>query len=125
VLEREDRLQPANVGPILRRQLAELPFVRALWLVDEHGRVVFETGDRSLGRDVTAMGYVQAFRRDPSLELFIGRLQRCVPTGRWMVPMARPLRGADGRVRQIVVAALDPPTSSSSGNGWTSAAPAR
>lgn len=108
-LRRDQRLDQQNAGPLLRGALAELPYVRAFWVVDPQGQVILESGDQSLGRSVADTAYVQAFQRDPGLGLFVGGVQRSKVSGRWMVPIARAIRGSDGGLRAILVAGLDPP----------------
>lgn len=109
LLRRAGRLDPDHARALLRERLRALPYVRALWVVDARGVIVLESGDRNAGRSVADTAYYQAFRRDPSLELFVGGVQRSRTTGRWLVPMARPIRGADGRAHDLLVAAVDPP----------------
>lgn len=109
MLRREGRLDAGSGRALLRARLPGLPYVRAFWVVDAAGRVVLESGEASIGRPVADTPYFQAFRRDPTLDLFVGGVQRSRVTGRWMIPMARPIRDAAGGVREILVAAVDPP----------------
>jgi PAS domain S-box-containing protein len=108
-LRQSGRLDDASARATLRSDLKDVPFLRSLWVVDRQGRIVLDSDEGNIGADVGDRAYVQAYARDPRSEFFIGPVLRSRTRGTWMMSVARPIRDADGSVRQIVVGAVEPP----------------
>src|SRR4051812_11324619 len=81
ILRQAGTLSQATARPMLRAQLKDLPFLRALWVADLQGRVVLDSEDQSLGRSVADRAYFQAYQRAPATEFFIGPVVRSRTTG--------------------------------------------
>ncbi|MDB5955066.1 PAS domain-containing protein [Ramlibacter sp.] len=109
MLRQTGMLSQASAQPMLLAQLKDLPFLRALWVVDSQGQVVLDSEDQSLGRSVADRGYFQAYQRAPATEFFIGPVVRSRTTGGWTMVVARPIRNADGSLRAVLAAAVEPP----------------
>ena len=103
------RLDEASARATLSLGLPEMPFVRALWVVDHEGRVTFHSSGTIIGASMADRPYFQVFLQEPKREFFIGPLLRSRVTGTWMMTVARPMRNADGSLRAVLVGAVEPP----------------
>ncbi len=108
-LRQAGTLDQATAGPILRAQLRDLPFLRALWVVDLQGKVLLSSDGRNLGGSVADRPYFQAFQRAPATEFFIGPVLRGRTSGEWIMSVARPIRNPDGSLRAVLAGAVEPP----------------
>jgi PAS domain S-box-containing protein len=109
LLRQSGRLDEATARPVLRAEMASVPFLRGLWVVDRDGRVVLESDEGNIGTSMADRAYFQAYQSDPAREFFIGPVQRSRTRGTWMMSVARPIRDADGSVRGVLVGAVEPP----------------
>ncbi|MDP9044457.1 MAG: PAS domain-containing protein [Pseudomonadota bacterium] len=96
------------VRQVLTRRLIELPFLRAMWVVDADGRMIYNSRDGDLGMDFSDREYFQVYRRAPDTHLFIGPPILSRTDGLWFVSMSRPLRSADGQFAGAIVTSLEP-----------------
>ncbi|HEY8359216.1 MAG TPA: cache domain-containing protein, partial [Ramlibacter sp.] len=103
------QLDEASARAVLQAQLAQLPFVRAIWVVDPQGRIAFDSATGNLGVLLADRQYVQEHRRLPDLDLFVGPPVRSRSTGRWQLTLSRPLRAGPAGPQGIIVAAVEPP----------------
>jgi diguanylate cyclase (GGDEF)-like protein/PAS domain S-box-containing protein len=101
-------LDAARARALLRENLAELPYLRAIWVLDAKGRIAQDTDVGNLGVDLSDRPYFQVFQTAPETTLYIGNRVRSRTTGGWFIAVARPLRGADGQLSGVIVAGLDP-----------------
>lgn len=109
MLRSEGKLDQASGHDMLRGHLKDLPFLRSVWVVDRAGHIQYDSENGNLGLEVGDRPYFQAYVRDPRTEFFVGPLLRSRARGTWMMTVARPIRSADGRVRQVIVGAVEPP----------------
>lgn len=108
-LRQAGRLDEASAREVLRAELRDVRFLRALWVVDDQGRIVLDTDEGNIGLSVADRPYFQVYRGTPATEFHIGPALRSRTKGTWMVTVSRPIRDARGTVRQVVVGALEPP----------------
>jgi PAS domain S-box-containing protein len=108
-LRRTRTLTEASAREVLRKQLTDVPFLRALWVVDAQGRITQHSDAGIIGEFMGDRPYVQVYRDAPATGFYIGPLLRSRITGQWMLSVARPIRAADGSVREVIVGALEPP----------------
>lgn len=110
LVEREpaDGLDEAAARKLLREQLKEMPFVRAMWVVSTQGRIKYNSDEGNIGLDLTDRDYVQIYQSQPATEIFIGKPVRSRTTGTWWITIARPLRSASGRFAGVIAVALEP-----------------
>jgi PAS domain S-box-containing protein len=111
------RLNGAGAAPLdaeagrtlLRGELAELPYVSAMWLVDGAGRLLFATdpGAQRLS-DLSDREYYRAHGGEGLPGAHIGSLQRSRATGRLQITVSRAIRAGDGSLRGVVVASMEP-----------------
>lgn len=107
-LRRSGQLDEASARATLREGLQDLPFLRALWVVDRSGRIVMDSEPGHIGMDISDRPYVQAYARAPQTSFFIGPILRSRTNGAWMVSVARPIRNPDGSLREIIAGAVEP-----------------
>ncbi len=82
----------------------------SIFLVDKRGILVNSSRlDAGMGLDLHDRAYFKAFIADPELRSFIEAPVRGRLDGRWAMYMARPLHFADGKLRGLVVAAMNLP----------------
>ena len=103
----EDQMHPA-----FRALLADRPFIRAMWLLDERGVIVHDSDTGNIGRDLSDRPYF-ALQRDDAAAGRAATFAISVPfrsrsTGDWSIPTTRTLRRPDGSFAGVLVAALDP-----------------
>jgi PAS domain S-box-containing protein len=102
------RLDASSGRAALAAELEELPYLRALWVVDAEGRIALNSNDGGVGVPVQDRSYFDVYRKNPATEFFIGPMLRSRVSGAWMVAVSRPIRNADGSVREVIVAGLEP-----------------
>jgi PAS domain S-box-containing protein len=109
VLRQAGRLDEASAREELKAELKDMPFLRAVWVLDAQGRIELDSDAGNAGASMADRPYFQVYQQAPATEFYIGPPLRSRTTGTWMVSVARPIRGADGSVRGVIVAALEPP----------------
>ena len=103
------RLDAARGRDVLRAHLGDLPFLRAIWVVDRAGRVLVDSDDGTLAAELGDQPQFQAYARDPGQALFIGPVLRSRTHGTWVMTVARPVRDAGGSVRAVIAGAVESP----------------
>ena len=101
-------LNEASARALLRAQLAELPFVRAIWVVGANSLNQYDSDVGNLGVRMGDRAYFQAHLSNPQLGFFIGKPIRSRTTGTWLLSASRRLSLAAGRFDGVIVAAIEP-----------------
>lgn len=101
-------LTEQSARALLREEIKGLPFVRALWVLDTTGRIIYDSDEGNIGMDLADRDYFQAFQARPDRSFFIGVPIRSRTNGMWLISAARPLRSATGAVEGVLVGAVDP-----------------
>jgi len=109
VLQAERRLDEGNAREMLREQLKELSFVRAIWVLDSSGRIVYDTDHGNIGVSLADREYHRIYQQQPATGFHISAPVRSRTIGTWLIAVSRPLRSADGTVTGVIVAAVEPP----------------
>jgi len=88
----------------------DLPATRRLALLDAQGRVVLDSRPEhsAIGSDLAERDFFRHHQQTPGGETFRGRPVRARSDGGWIVPLSRAVHDPDGRLRWVVVVALDP-----------------
>lgn len=107
-LEASGELSPTSAGGLLRGQMRNLPFVRALRVVDKDGRILYGTDEQGVGTDVTDRAYFQIYGKSPETTFYIGLPVRSRTSGAWFISAAWPLRSPTGSFAGVIVAAVEP-----------------
>lgn len=109
-LRSQGRLDEGNARTLLRGQLKDTPFLRAIWALDaQHGRITFDTDLGNIGIPLADRPYFQIYSEQPQTGFYLGAPVRSRSTGGWLISAARPLHGPDGKLAYVVAAALEPP----------------
>jgi len=100
---------PAWARERLRGRLAALPQLRAMWVLDGRGRIIFDSDSGNFGLDLSDRDFFTAHRDGRVPGLFVGRgIRSRRTTGDWIVPLSREVRDAAGNLDAVFVAALEP-----------------
>ena len=102
-------LNEQSARQLLRDQIKELPFVRAMWVLDAQGRIAYDSDIGNIGVSLADRAYFQIYRSQPQTQFYLGAPVRSRITGTWLITAVRPLTGVDGRFAGVVVAAVEPP----------------
>lgn len=93
---------------LLREQLKDLPFVRAMWVMDTQGRIVFDTDTGNIGVNLADRAYFKLYQTHPATGFAVASPVVSRTTGGWLISATRPLRSRDGAFAGIIVAAVSP-----------------
>ncbi|MEJ5991135.1 PAS domain-containing protein [Ramlibacter sp. PS3R-8] len=105
-LRRAGAPDTAAAATILQAESRDAPFIRDLWVTDAQGRVAMASRPQHVGRIVAGMPPAEAWSAVPAPDLHVGTVQRD-ETGQWQMLLARAVREG-GKVREVMVAAIDP-----------------
>ncbi|MCX7367092.1 MAG: ATP-binding protein [Alphaproteobacteria bacterium] len=92
----------------LRVLRATRPFLRALSVTDEQGRVIAGTEAGVGGMDLSYRPYFIRHRDDPTAEFVVGAPLKGRLTGAWVLPATRSMRLPNGEFAGVIIAAVDP-----------------
>lgn len=107
-LKASNSLNEASAHIFLGEQIKDLPFVRAIWVMDAQGRIIYESGSGNLGLSLADRDYFQAYLAQPQTGFYVGSPVRGRSTGLWTITAARSLTSADGKFAGIIAAAIQP-----------------
>ena len=93
---------------VLREQIAQLPFLRAMWVMDAQGRIVHDSDPGTVGTDFSDRAYFQAHRAQPQTRFQLGAPVRSRKTGGWIISASRLRHDGAAAFGGIIVAALEP-----------------
>jgi PAS domain S-box-containing protein len=106
----QQRLDSLPVNLLLSTRIAGLRQVRSLFVAAPDGQVLNSSREIPLnGANVADRNYFLHFKERPVNELFFGTPIRNKLDGEWSFHLARPLLDNHGRLRGVVVAALEIP----------------
>ncbi|WP_082522134.1 PAS domain-containing protein [Ramlibacter sp. Leaf400] len=103
------RVEGVAGDALLRAQLKDLPYVRALWTTDAQGQVVHHTdGGAGMpsGSDREYFMGPRAAEGPPAA--YVSPTVRSRATGRLQMTVSRPVRDAGGAFQGVIVAAIEP-----------------
>jgi PAS domain-containing protein len=100
---------PGQARDMLRGEIAESPFVRALSVSDARGRILCSTDGEAVGQSVADRSYFQIYLREPRTTFYLGPPVRGRVSGAWMISASRPLISAKGDFAGVMVASVEPP----------------
>ena len=103
------RVNDASVVERLRNSLKSLPFVRAIFITDENGRMIYDTDSFPATKlDFSDREYFQVHRDELVKGLHISHPLFSRTRNIWFISMSRRLTHADGSFAGVVVAAVEP-----------------
>jgi PAS domain S-box-containing protein len=104
------QLDSLPVNLLLNTRLAGLRQVRSLFVADPKGQVLNSSREiPATGANIADRNYFLHFRERPTNELFFGTPVRNRLDGEWSFHLARPILDNQGRLRGVIVAALEIP----------------
>ncbi|APW43318.1 GGDEF domain-containing protein [Rhodoferax saidenbachensis] len=107
-LELSGRLNEDSARQLLRQELQSLPFARIVWVTDAKGRLIYDTNVGNIGADLSATEYFRELQARPQTPFLIGTPAKSRLDGKWLIPVALPLKTADGRFKGTLATAVDP-----------------
>jgi diguanylate cyclase (GGDEF)-like protein/PAS domain S-box-containing protein len=108
-LEAKQKLDEQSARQLLRQHLQELPFVRAIWVLDSRGRIQYDTDLGNIGTSLADRAYFQIYKNHPETVFSLGKPVRSRSTDTWLISASRPLVSEDGHFLGVIVAAIEPP----------------
>ena len=106
------RTGPESIDAQMQEALVNLPFVRAIWVLDADGDMIHDSEHLPGKYNLADRVYFQVQRNRRSHERLLDDLYIDVPTlskhGVWFIPLSRRVEDPDGRFAGVVVAALEP-----------------
>ncbi len=93
---------------VLRAHGEELPFVRALWVMDSQGHITLDADEGNIGISLRDRAYFQIYLTAPQTNFYVGTPVRSRSVGTWLISASRRLQTPDGRFAGIIVAAIEP-----------------
>ena len=84
------------------------PFLRAIWVADERGRMIHNSDADNVGTDLSERPYYRHHRDHPASGFMIGSPTLSRTKGTWFIPVSQTLRRASGEFAGVMVGALEP-----------------
>ena len=97
-----------SVRADFRAFLKNAPFLKAIRVLDERGRVAYDSDLGTIGVDLSIRPFFPKHRDNPASAFVIEPPIRNLGTGEWTLPASRALRRPDGTFAGVIVGALDP-----------------
>ncbi|MGZ3158448.1 MAG: PAS domain S-box protein [Burkholderiaceae bacterium] len=108
VLGKQLTLDSIQIHLLLGARASGMQQIDALYLVDANGSLVNSSQDYPvLATSVANRDYFKAFVKGKDNELFIGKPVRNTTDQSWTLHLARKINGSDGKLRAIIVAAIN------------------
>ena len=108
-LRTEGVLDEGTARIALRAQLANLPYVRAMWVLGGDGRITLDSDVGNIGVSLADREYFLYHQATPGSDFHVGPPVRSRSMNAWLVSASRPLRGPNGELQGVIVAAVEPP----------------
>lgn len=107
--EQESPVEPEAARRLLRAELADLPYVRAVWALDAQGQLVYHSDPGPLQINGFDREYFKAHADgDAATPIYIGPMLRSRRTGRLQMMVSRAIRDEAGGFQGVIVAAIEP-----------------
>lgn len=107
-LEASRNLTEEAARTMLRQQLDGLPFVRAFYVLDARGRIVFDSDVGNIGLAQADREYFRIYQDRPATGFHVSAPARSRTGGNWLLAASRPLRDGAGKLTGVIVAAIEP-----------------
>lgn len=108
-LQAGKKLDENSARTLLREQLKALPFVRAIWVLDAEGRILFDSDTGNIGVALGDREYFQIYKQRPATQLHFSAPVRSRTTGTWLISASRPIHTGGEALSGVIVAAVEPP----------------
>ncbi|MEO7338820.1 MAG: ATP-binding protein [Caldimonas sp.] len=107
-LDSRGRLNESEARVVLLRSLDSLPYVRAMWVLDERGILQLDSDLGNVGVDLADRDYFKVYQERPGTGFYIGTPVRSRSIGTWLVSAVLPIRDEKQRFKGVIVAAVQP-----------------
>jgi PAS domain S-box-containing protein len=91
-----------------RELLRDRPFLREIWVLDDRGRIVYDSDANNIGIDLSDRPYFAHHRDHLDSRFDLGAPLRSRQPGGWFIPATRAWRTANGEFSGVIVGAMDP-----------------
>ncbi|MES2912041.1 MAG: PAS domain S-box protein [Pseudomonadota bacterium] len=103
------QLTEESARAMLRSELKEIPFVRAIWMLDSAGRIAFDSDVGNIGIDLSDREYFRFHQQHKeSAGVHLSAPVRSRSVGTWLISVSRPVHSAKGEFLGVMAAALEP-----------------
>jgi PAS domain S-box-containing protein len=92
---------------LLRSVLVDRAIIRAIWILNESGRIVYDSDEGNIGIDLSDRPYFRFHRDNPERPLHIGDPVLSRSVGTWFISLSQPLRSPDGSFEGVIVTAIE------------------
>jgi diguanylate cyclase (GGDEF)-like protein len=106
-LPNRQKLRDSDINVLLRANVHNLPFVRAIWVLDVNGNMIHDSDNLPGHYNLAGRDYFRAQRDNPSQGLFVGS-PVISPLGVWFMGTSRRINHPDGTFAGVVAAAVEP-----------------
>jgi diguanylate cyclase (GGDEF)-like protein len=96
-----------DINALLRGNVRNLPFVRAIWILDANGNMIHDSDNLPGHYNLAQREYFRVHRDNPSLGLYVGP-PIVSPLGVWFMGTSRRINNPDGSFAGVVGAAVEP-----------------
>jgi diguanylate cyclase (GGDEF)-like protein len=96
-----------DINALLRGDVRNLPFVRAIWILDANGNMIHDSDNLPGHYNLSGRDYFRVQRDDPSLGMFVAP-PIVNPLGVWFMGTSRRINNPDGSFAGVVAAAVEP-----------------
>lgn len=107
-MQGDSQLNEESARSMLREEIRELEFLRAIWVLDSDGRILYDTDTGNVGLSLADREYYLVYGLEPSTGFHLSAPVRSRSTGGWLLSASRPLRTANGAFNGVIVAAVEP-----------------
>ncbi|MGS0757498.1 PDC sensor domain-containing protein, partial [Roseateles sp. GG27B] len=107
LLEASGGLNQASARTVLREQIKDLPFVRAMWVLDAQGLDLYDSDIGNTGISFADRAYFHHHLATELPGLHLGVPLRSRTRAGWLISASRPLPQVKGKFAGIIVAHLD------------------
>ncbi|HZY19651.1 MAG TPA: PAS domain-containing protein [Ramlibacter sp.] len=107
-LEAAGPLDEATARATLRGHLTALPVVRAIWMLDPQGRIVWDSDVGNGGVVLADREYFQVHLASRSSAFHVAAPIRSRTMGNWTIIASHAVRSPTGALRGVLVAAIEP-----------------
>ncbi len=108
-LEAAGTLNEQSARALLREHAMALPFVRAMWVMNAQGRIIYDSDVGNVGVSLADRPYFRIYVTQPQTGFHVDAPVRSRSTDRWLITATRPLRSSDDALAGIIVVAMEPP----------------
>ena len=102
-------LNEQTARTMLRGHVKDLPFVRAMWVMDARGRITFDSDEGNIGFDLSNRAYFKIHRDQPQTGFYVGDPVLSASKATWFISASQRLQAPRGEFAGVVVAAIEPP----------------